>query len=74
MPDHFKHLKREIEMIKLKRDVIVVSSEEDEKKVKVKSAHYAKIIGGLDCHLELLMDKIGKLCGQDWARNESEKT
>ena len=60
-------------MKKLKRDRITTSSVEEEKKVKSEPIYYAEIKGGLECHLELLINKISKLRVEDWERAESDE-
>ena len=52
-------------MNKLKRYRIIASSIEAEKKVKVESVCCVEIIGGLECHLELVTSKKGKFLCKD---------
>ena len=59
-------------MRKLK-DWIIDSSTGAETKVNIESVYYEEIIGGLECHFELLVNKIDKLHGEDWERIESYK-
>ena len=47
---------------------------EPEKKIKLKNMFYAIIKGGLEHYLKLVIDKIHKLHGNDWAAFNFEKS
>ena len=52
---------------------IIAYSSKDEKTLKAAIIYYAKLIGGLPCHLEFLMNKIGILCDENSARTDTDR-